>query len=459
MQLPLSSCHGQTYDGASHMLSKKSGVAAKILNEVPKALPTHCHVHSLGLSNKSTCQNAKILNDVMGTVGEICVLVKYSLKRENMLGEIKSNVDADIDEEALNYGGPSLDKLCITRWTIRGRCFEKVQMNYIDLMKLWDECLQEGRLNTEVKARIMGCKKQMSTFHFFFGLCFGQRLYSITDNFSKALQSEKLSAVSSQNMASLTLKTLQNMRTQEDFELFLNLVTKQAEKLPVDEANLKRKRKVPKYSILQYLDGQETTSEAHYPANVEDEFHQFYFDALDHITNVIEERFDQPSFKAYANLEELLVKGAINQTSEVGINQIKSPYSDEVDVSDLEVEFKVFKQMFEDPPECLNNVVEMFKRQDKSKELLVPNIVTICKLLLVNPATSANTRALIFIFNIKTWKCSTTKAKRFNALSILYIYKELTDKIDLVEIGNVFAEKHENRKSIFGKFSHDDFKV
>ena len=70
----------------------------------------------------------------------------------------------------------------------------------------------------------------------------------------------------------------------------------------------------------------------------------------------------------------------------------------------------------------------MFKRRDKSEKLLVP-------------------------------KRSTTKAKRFNALSIFYIYKELTDKIDLVKIGNEFAEKLENRKSVYGKFSHDDFKV
>ena len=124
----------------------------------------------------------------MGTVGEICVLVKYSPKREKMIGGINSNVDADIDEEVLDDDDkvPSLDKLCITRWTIRGKCFEKIQMNYIALMKLWDECLQEGGLNTEVKARIMGCKNQMSTFHFFFGLCLGQRLFSITDNLSKA---------------------------------------------------------------------------------------------------------------------------------------------------------------------------------------------------------------------------------------------------------------------------------
>ena len=43
MQLPLSSCRGQTYDGASNMLGKTFGVAPKILNEVPKALPTHFH--------------------------------------------------------------------------------------------------------------------------------------------------------------------------------------------------------------------------------------------------------------------------------------------------------------------------------------------------------------------------------------------------------------------------------
>ena len=110
----------------------------------------------------------------------------------------------------------------------------------------------------------------------------------------------------------------------------------------------------------------------------------------------------------------------------------------------------------------------MFKRRDKREKLLVPNIVTICKLLLVNPATSATPEhSFSSGRNIKTWKRSTTKAKQFNALSILmlyrfnalYIYKELTEKIDLVEIGNEFAEKHENRKSVFGKFSHDDFKV
>ena len=38
-------------------------------------------------------------------------------------------------------------------------------------------------------------------------------------------------------------------------------------------------------------------------------------------------------------------------------------------------------------------------------------------------------------------------------------YKELTDKIDLFQIRNEFAQKNEERKIIFGKFSNEDLKA
>ena len=65
-------------------------------------------------------------------------------------------------------------------------------------MELWEICLREP-LSTDVKARIIGCKRQMSSFKFFFGLCLGERLFKITDNLSKTLQNERMSAVSRQN--------------------------------------------------------------------------------------------------------------------------------------------------------------------------------------------------------------------------------------------------------------------
>ena len=42
MNLSLSNCRGQTYDGASNMMGKKSGVSTQILAEQPKAVAIHC---------------------------------------------------------------------------------------------------------------------------------------------------------------------------------------------------------------------------------------------------------------------------------------------------------------------------------------------------------------------------------------------------------------------------------
>ena len=86
------------------------------------------------------------MKDVMGTVTEIISLVKYSPKRENLLENIKD----------------------------------------LPLMKLWD---------LEVKARIIGVQNQMCKFQFFYGLNVSQWLFAISDNLSKTLQKESMSAL------------------------------------------------------------------------------------------------------------------------------------------------------------------------------------------------------------------------------------------------------------------------
>ena len=86
------------------MMGKNSGVAQQILKEQPKGLSTHCHGHSLSLSKKDANKQCRILNDVMGTVGEIAVLNEFSPKREKMLGAINENItcSSDGDDDDLN---------------------------------------------------------------------------------------------------------------------------------------------------------------------------------------------------------------------------------------------------------------------------------------------------------------------------------------------------------------------
>ena len=94
-QLSLSHCRGQCYDGASNMMGCKSGVAKQIQNNQPKAHKTHCYAHSLSLSVKDMTRNCKLLSDTMDTAKEITTLIKFSPTRENLLGEIKENIEGE----------------------------------------------------------------------------------------------------------------------------------------------------------------------------------------------------------------------------------------------------------------------------------------------------------------------------------------------------------------------------
>ena len=116
LSLPISNVRGQTYDGASNMLGHKSGVARQIKEEQPKAFETHCHGHTLSLSVKEATKSSTLLNDVMDTVAEVTILVKYSPKREQISGSIKEMFEFADDGEYDQ--AVTISKLCVIRWTV-----------------------------------------------------------------------------------------------------------------------------------------------------------------------------------------------------------------------------------------------------------------------------------------------------------------------------------------------------
>lgn len=134
MQLPISKLRGQTYDGAGNMMGKKSGVAKRIKDLQPKALETHCHGHSLNLSVKDVTSKSEILHNTMGTVSELTILIKFSPKRERLLGDIQANIEG-VEEDLSRV--ITMDKLCPTRWTVKAKCYGKVIELYDELYRLF----------------------------------------------------------------------------------------------------------------------------------------------------------------------------------------------------------------------------------------------------------------------------------------------------------------------------------
>jgi hypothetical protein len=460
-ELPLTNLRGQTYDGASNMMGHKSGVAKKIREIQPKALETHCHGHTLSLSVKDMTNQSKLLSDVIGTVGEITVLVKYSPKREQLLGSIQSNLECADNDDSFEQP-TSLSKLCVTRWTVRATTYMKVLTNYDSLMKLWDVSLQSS-LDRETRARIIGCQAQMTTFDFFYGLNLAHRLYAMTDNLSKTIQKESFSAIDGQRCADLTLQTLKGMRTDEAAKLFYNAIVKKETKHEfIESAHLPRKRKRPNYKTVQQhfqIDGYKEGTEAHHPATPEDHYRSIYLDSLDVITSSIKTRFEQPSFGAFLKLESFILQ-SINDPSidDEVVTFLRDTYSEDLDVDALIVEGAVLKTMLKDSEfKCFRDVYKRVKTYNCEKNL-IPNMVKLIELLLVNPATSCTPeRSFSTARRLKTWLRSTMTNKRFNFLSILNIHKDKTDKLDLVDIGNEFVSLYESRHQCFGTFEASDF--
>ena len=71
LNLKLSRCRGQCYDGASNMSGHQSGVATQLLNEEPWALFVHCYGHSLNLAMCDTMKETVVTRDALDTAAEI----------------------------------------------------------------------------------------------------------------------------------------------------------------------------------------------------------------------------------------------------------------------------------------------------------------------------------------------------------------------------------------------------
>ena len=108
----------------------------------------------------------------MGVAEEIMLLIEYFPKRENILGCIKDQVEFESEpEEKAN----DITKLSQTRWTVHTTCLQRVIDNYEALMKVWILCLDNGKIESELKGRIIGVKTQMESFELYFGLHLGPR--------------------------------------------------------------------------------------------------------------------------------------------------------------------------------------------------------------------------------------------------------------------------------------------
>ena len=298
-----------------------------------------------------------------------------------------------------------------------------------------------------MRARIRGIASQ---FCFLFGLLLSQVILRHTDKLSMTLQNPALSSVEGQEVATLTTKTLQGLRSDENFNLFWETVEKKRVNLDVEEPSLPRRRKVPR----RYELGQ---GEPEYPPTAKDHYRQLYFEVLDLAVTSIASRFDQPGFKIYSNVEQLLFKACSGDNYMDELTSFCNFYED-FSKDDLEAELKVLKTLFIEKTETgekpsislLKNILQSLSSAQRT---LISTVCQVFQLLMVMPATnSTSERSFSALKRIKTYLRSTMTQARLNHLMVLHYHQEFTDTLDLKLIGNDFILAKDTRQSVFAKF-------
>lgn len=184
----------------------------------------------------------------------------------------------------------------------------------------------------------------MQKFEYYFGIYLGDLILRHSDNLSKTLQKTDISASEGYEVAKMTLQTLSSLRSDENFKLFWEQVTKTARELDISDLLLPWQRKMPKRYEIGNAQPEFADTPDHY-------FKCIYFEALDLITTCILERFDQPGFAVYHNVQDLLIDAAKGNSYQSELEFILNFYGSDFNDELLKTQLQVFAANFTDKSE------------------------------------------------------------------------------------------------------------
>ena len=113
MNISVSNCHSQYYDGCSTIKGKKAGVAKQIKDIEKKVFFTHCYTNALNFVVGDAIKNSEFMKKAIEAPHEIMKMIKKTPKRDAKLDAIKN--EAKIISNSEEYHMEVIRIWCIFR--------------------------------------------------------------------------------------------------------------------------------------------------------------------------------------------------------------------------------------------------------------------------------------------------------------------------------------------------------
>ncbi|KAF0723115.1 zinc finger MYM-type protein 1-like [Aphis craccivora] len=420
----------QSYDGASVMSGKLNGVQAKIKEIHPCAIYTHCMAHRLNLVVVDFCKNIKSARNVFNVLE--AVYVHFSHPSNNLkLSEIQANL-------GLKKG--NILKVCDTRWVCRYKNCEAMLKNYTAIVTFLNSEIDD-QADKDV-TRAIGILSSIQKCDFIIVITILKEVLCIINVLSNSLQNKSSTLGFSKNVIFGVIKTFESLRSEGEFKKIWEKIKILAEENGICiqtplTGSKRRRRELNK--LHDYVLTTTTSAENASYSSLENEVENYwkisaYFVIMDSVVSNLKYRFSDESL-AMANSVDSFCK--LDTTNSM---KFIDHYKDllHISKSSLQAEMKVVLNLLKSKKKDfnLNDVKEVIEKQT------YPNLYKLFQVALSIPISSATCeRSFSSMRRIKNWLRSSMAQDRFTFLSILNIERDITNKVNVDDIVNKFAEK------------------
>ena len=181
----------------------------------------------------------------------------------------------------------------------------------------------------------------MLTFDFLFGISLGILILQHSDNLSKSLQHDTITAAEGQQLAKLTIDVLKSIRKEAKFKIFYDRVLLYQREFDIDAPTLSRKRCAPRRLQIGLTDG-------NFHSIPEDNYRQIYYEALDLVIEAINSRLNQPGHKVYHNVEDLVLNACHGCPYDTELSNVCDFYMDDISKMQLQAQLSLLQALFAD---------------------------------------------------------------------------------------------------------------
>ena len=272
------------------MQGRRTGVATRILQEQPAAIPVHCLAHSLNLCLQGAARKLPTLRDALELYREIYKLIELSPKRYFLFASNLAKVGSEV----------GLKPLCPTRWTVRAIAIDAILKNYCVLIEILEEIHVTTRNEYGLKA--LGFLHSLESFSTLLGLQLSHKLFCVAEQISLVLQNNSLTIQDALSTVNTAKAYYCPIRTDDEFDHFYDGAMKDAEKHAIGKPVLPRYRRRPSKLDDGALPHQFPSAKAY--------FRHIYFEACELMPTELERRFDHQHISSVVAIEQTMLKAA-----------------------------------------------------------------------------------------------------------------------------------------------------